>query len=56
MTPIKYLKRFYWRLSAVLAFLLLLPIDFFITKTLNRPWGKVHGKTMEAVRNAWFKY
>lgn len=48
--------RFYWRLNAILGYLILLPIDWMITKTTNQTWQEAHGRTMEAVKRSWYKY
>lgn len=48
--------RFYWWLNAVLGYLILLPIDWIITKTSDQTWKDVQGRTMKEVKRSWYKY
>lgn len=52
----KFVYRFYWRLNAVLGYLILTPLDYMITKTTDRTWDELHKLTMKAVKESWYKY
>ena len=52
----KIVYRFYWRLNAILGYLILTPIDYMITITTDKTWSEVHDVTMKAVKNSWYKY
>ena len=48
--------RFWWRANAVIGYLMLLIVDYMITKTTEQTWDEAHCRTMEAVKRSWYKY
>lgn len=44
---------FWWRLNAILGWIILLPIDYMVTITTDESWKEVHGRSMEAIRKSW---
>ncbi len=52
----KIIKRLYWRANAIIGYLVLLPIDYMVSKTTDQTWYEAHGITMKAVMESWNKY
>lgn len=44
---------FWWRLKAILKWIILLPIDYLITLTTEETWEEAHGISMKAIRKLW---
>lgn len=51
-----FILRYYWRLNAIIGYLILLPIDWMISKTSDQTWGEAHQITIKAVKKIWHKY